>query len=109
MTTPSERRPIITDSRARPSRDDSLTRFLGGAPLTVVFRLVLLSILIGVILEVMGLDPLNVINSLRMLLLRIWDMGFDALRWLWRDLALGAAIVVPVWLISRLVHAAKGR
>jgi hypothetical protein len=42
-------------------------------------------------------------------LLRIWDMGFDAVRGLWRYLLLGAAIVVPIWLIVRLTRAAKGR
>ena len=87
--------------------DNFLYRFLGGPPLSVLFRLVLLSILIGVILEVLGLDPWNIIQSLRTLALRIWDMGFDAVRWLWRYLLLGAAVVVPIWLIVRLVHAAK--
>ena len=86
-----------------------MTRFFGGPPLSVIFRLVLLSILIGVILEVLGLDPWNVIESFRSLLLRIWDMGFDAVRWLWRYLLLGAALVVPIWLIMRLVRIAKAR
>ncbi|MGZ3362200.1 MAG: DUF6460 domain-containing protein [Xanthobacteraceae bacterium] len=86
-----------------------MTRFFGGPPLSVIFRLVLLSILIGVILEVLGLDPWNVIDSLKSLLLRIWDMGFDAVRWLWRYLLLGAALVVPIWLIMRLVRIAKTR
>jgi hypothetical protein len=36
-------------------------------------------------------------------------MGFDALRWLWRYLLLGAAVVVPIWLIVRLMRAAKGQ
>jgi len=75
----------------------------------VIFRLLLLSILIGVILEVLGLDPWNVIDSLRRLVLRVWDMGFDAVRWLWRYLLLGAALVVPIWLIVRLMRLAKGR
>jgi hypothetical protein len=77
--------------------------------LSVIFRLLLLSILIGVILEVLGLDPWNVIDSLRRLVLRIWDMGFDAVRWLWRYLLLGAALVVPIWLVVRLMRLAKGR
>jgi Family of unknown function (DUF6460) len=93
----------------RPMADNLLYRFLGGPPLSVLFRLVLLSILIGVILEVLGLDPWNIIQSLKTLVLRIWDMGFDAVRWLWRYLLLGAAVVVPIWLIVRLVHAAKRR
>src|SRR6516164_2136389 len=93
----------------RPMASNYVNRFFGGPPLSVIFRLILLSILIGVILEVLGLDPLNIIDSLRRLLLRIWDMGFDAIRWLWRYLVLGAAIVVPVWLIIRLSRMTKGR
>ena len=63
----------------------------------------------GVILQVLGLDPVNIIDSLRRLLLGVWDMGFDAIRRLWRYLVLGAAIVVPVWLIIRLSRVTKGR
>ena len=84
-------------------------RFFGGPPLSVIFRLILLSILIGVILQVLGLDPWNIIESLRGLVLRIWDMGFDGVRWLWRYLLLGAVVVVPIWLVVRLMRAAKGQ
>jgi Family of unknown function (DUF6460) len=105
MSPPSDR-PAI---EGRVADRSILARFFGGQPLSVIFRLVLLSILIGVILEVLGLDPLNIIESLRSLVLRIWDMGFDAVRWLWRYLVLGAAVVVPVWLIIRFTRVAKGR
>lgn len=89
--------------------DNYINRFFGGPPLSVIFRLILLSILIGVILQVLGLDPWNIFESLKTLVLRIWDMGFDALRWLWRYLLLGAAVVVPIWLIVRLMRVAGGR
>jgi uncharacterized protein DUF6460 len=105
MSMPSER----PTSGRRPASDDLVTRFFGGPPLSVIFRLVLLSILIGVILEVLGLDPWNILDSLRTLFLRIWDMGFDAVRWLWRYLLLGAAVVIPIWLIVRLMRAARGQ
>jgi hypothetical protein len=105
MSMPSER----PAAGQHPASNDFVTRFFGGPPLSVIFRLVLLSILIGVILEVLGLDPWNIIESLRTLVLRIWDMGFDAVRWLWRYLLLGAAVVVPIWLIVRLMRAGKGR
>ena len=39
----------------------------------------------------------------------IWNMGFDAIRWLWRYFLLGAVIVIPIWLILRFVTAPKGR
>jgi hypothetical protein len=93
----------------RPMADNYVNRFFGGPPVSVIFRLVLLSILIGVILQVLGLDPWNILESLKTLVLRIWDMGFDALRWLWRYLLLGAAVVVPIWLIVRLMRVAGGR
>src|SRR6266699_7235656 len=93
----------------RPMANNYVNRFFGGPPLSVIFRLLLLSILVGVILEVLGLDPWNIIESLRRLVTRVWDMGFEAVRWLARYLALGAAIVLPIWLIVRLVRAPRGR
>ena len=88
---------------------DNVNRFLGGPPLAVLGKLILLSILIGVILEVIGLDPWNIIESLKRLVLHIWDMGFDAVRWLWRYLLLGAAVVVPIWLVVRVMRVTKGQ
>jgi Domain of unknown function (DUF6460) len=88
---------------------DNLNRFLGGSPLAVLGKLILLSILIGVVLSALGLDPLNVFASLQRLVRDIWNMGFDAVRWLWQYFLLGAVIVIPIWLIMRLVRAPKGR
>ena len=88
---------------------ENMNRFLGGDPLSVFFRLVLLSILIGVVLSAFGLDPLNIIESVRLLFVRIWDMGFDAIAWVWRYFLLGAVIVIPIWLIMRFVNAPRGR
>ena len=42
--------------------DDYVQRFFGGPPLAVVGRLVLLSILVGVILAAIGLDPWNILE-----------------------------------------------
>ena len=84
-------------------------RFLGGPPFAVVGRLVLLSILVGVILAAIGLDPWNIIESVRALIIHIWTMGFDILRWLWRYFLLGAVIVVPIWLLVRLAKAQHSR
>ncbi|MBN8936583.1 MAG: hypothetical protein J0I13_09930 [Rhizobiales bacterium] len=87
----------------------NIQRFLGGPPLAVLGKLILLSILIGVVLSALGLDPWNIVASVRRLLLNIWDMGFDAIRWLWQYFLLGAVLVIPIWLILRVVRAPKGR
>jgi hypothetical protein len=86
-----------------------LDRFFGGSPLMVLFKLVLLSILIGVVLSALGLDPWNIIKSIRDLFQAIWDMGFDAIHIVWRYFLLGAVLVIPIWLLLRLVRAPKGR
>jgi Domain of unknown function (DUF6460) len=86
--------------------DDTVSRFLGGSPLSVVFRLILLSILVGVILAAIGLDPVNILYSVERLIRSIWDMGFDAVVWVWRYFLLGAVLVIPIWLILRLARGA---
>jgi hypothetical protein len=84
--------------------NDTMTRFLGGTPLGVLARLVLLSVLVGVILSAIGLDPTDILRSLERLVRTIWDMGFDAVRWAWRYFLLGAVVVVPIWFIVRLTR-----
>ena len=84
-----------------------VNRFFGGPPLAVAGKLILLSILVGVILAALGLDPLDILDSVRRLIAHVWNMGFDAVRWLWRYFLLGAVIVVPIWLLVRLAKAPR--
>ena len=102
----------LPDRPAQPGRGRSETvmnnaamRLFGGPPLAILVRLILLSILVGVVLHARGLDPWNILDSVRRLFLRVWNMGFDAVRWLWRYFLLGAIIVVPIWILVRVVRA----
>jgi Family of unknown function (DUF6460) len=97
------------ETRELPANRDGMYRFLGGSPLNVAFRLILLSILVGVVLAAIGFDPWNIIYSIRLLFQRIWDLGFDAINGLWRYFLLGAVIVIPIWLLSRLFGTPRGR
>jgi hypothetical protein len=89
--------------------NDRVSRFLGGPPLAVLGKLILLSILVGVVLAAIGLDPWNIIQSVQNLIRWVWNLGFDAVTWLWRYFLLGAAIVIPIWLIMRLAKAPSAR
>ena len=95
---PTDRRP----------HDDMTIRIFGGTPLAVLGRLILVSVLVGVILSVLGLDPFDIIHSVERLFRSIWNMGFDAVRWLWQYFLLGAVIVLPIWLLVRLAKAPRG-
>jgi hypothetical protein len=89
--------------------DDSISRFLGGPPAWVVTRLVLLSIVVGVILSAFGLDPFNIVRSLERLVRAIWEMGWDAITWIWRYFLLGAVLVLPIWFVMRFFRASGRR
>jgi len=100
---------MTTPSTERPMASNAIDRFFGGPPLMVVFRLILLCVLVGVVLRVLGLDPFNILRSIQDLIRYVWDMGFDAVVWLWRYFLLGAVIVIPIWLIMRVLRSPKGR
>jgi uncharacterized protein DUF6460 len=87
--------------------NDTVTKVLGGSPLAVLGRLILLSILIGVILSALGLDPFDIVHSIERLVRSLWNLGFDAFRWLWGYFLLGAVIVIPVWILMRLFNAPR--
>ncbi|CAL8980154.1 hypothetical protein RHODGE_RHODGE_02065 [Rhodoplanes serenus] len=101
MQDPRSRQPMRYEDEMQRSNTD-MNRLLGGSPGAVAVRLVLLSVLVGVILSAIGLDPWNIIQSLERLVRAVWDMGFDAVVWLWRYFLLGAVVVIPIWLIVRL-------
>ena len=87
----------------------TIDRFFGGSPVWVVVRLILLSVVIGVLLSALGFDPWNIVQSIERMIRRIFDLGWDAVVWLWRYFLLGAVLVIPIWLIVRLVRAPQGR
>ena len=105
MQSPAGGRPYPAQDPAK----DLIHRFFGGPPLAIIGRLILLSILVGVVLAAVGLDPWNIVASIRAVVVHIWTMGFDIVRWLWRYFLLGAVIVVPIWLLVRLAKAPRGR
>jgi uncharacterized protein DUF6460 len=100
--------PMTTQPPKPAMPSPALDRFLGGSPLAVFFRLLLLCVLVGIILSALGFDPGNIIESIRRMIQSVWDMGFDAVRWLWRYFLLGAIVVVPIWFIVRLARAPRG-
>lgn len=84
-------------------------QLFGGNPVGVIVRLIVLSIVVGIVLSALGITPDNFLYSVNMLARRIYEMGFGAVEWLLGYLLLGAIVVVPVWLIARLLGLFGGR
>jgi hypothetical protein len=77
--------------------------FFGGNPALILVRLVILSVIVGVVLAALGFSPFEIIDSIRRLVERIYDMGFAAVEKAFRYFLLGAVIVFPVWLVMRVL------
>lgn len=75
----------------------------GGNPLGVLVRLAVLSIVVGIVLSALGITPANFFYHINILLRRLYDLGFGAFEWVLQYLVLGAMVVLPVWLIARLL------
>lgn len=85
-----------------------LDRFLGGSPGPVILKLVFLSFVVGVLMSALDLHPLDLVDGVLGFVERLWNMGFEALGRLGSYLLLGAIVVVPVWLVLRLIGAGRG-
>lgn len=80
-----------------------MERFFGGNPALVLVRLIVLSLIVGVLLAALGFSPFDIIDSIRRLVWHIYDMGFTAIEKAGRYFLLGAVIVFPIWLIARVL------
>ena len=83
--------------------DSVATRFLGGSPLTVLVRLAAVSLLVGALMSWLGVDAFDLLGDLQRALDHLYGTGFAALRDMGRTVLAGAALVLPVWLVLRLL------
>jgi hypothetical protein len=65
-------------------------------------RLVLLSIVVGIVLSALDINLFNIVERFQLMIRRIAEFGFDAVHWAFRYFLLGAVVVIPIWLVVRL-------
>ncbi|WP_198023807.1 DUF6460 domain-containing protein [Chelativorans sp. J32] len=80
-----------------------LARFLGDSPLRVLIKLLVVSLIVGFVMSVFNWTPWDVLHALRDTILRLWNMGFAAVADFFGYIVLGAVIVVPAFLVLRLL------
>ena len=77
----------------------SVDRFLGDSPLRVAIKLVVISFLVGVVMHAFGWSPFDILEGIRDFFVDIWNMGFRAIERFASYFLLGAAIVVPAFIL----------
>jgi hypothetical protein len=81
----------------------ALTRFLGDSPLRVAIKLIIVSFLVGLVMATFGWSAWDVIDRAADLVRGLWNLGFDAIYRFWGYFLLGAAIVIPAFVVLRLL------
>lgn len=81
----------------------SIVRFLGDTPGRVAVKLIVLSVIAGVIMSAVGWTPRTIYEGIVRFFQRLWDLGFDAIYSSLEYLLLGAAVVVPAFFLIRLL------
>lgn len=84
-----------------------MERFLGGSPLSVLVRLIFISLLVGAAMAFLDLSPPDLYESAVRFIRSITGLGFDTVRQVGKWIIAGALIVVPLWLLMRLFAARK--
>ena len=80
-----------------------LTQFLGDTPLRVFIRLLVLSFIVGLVLATLNIHPFDIYYWIERAVLRIYEMGFAFFGNALEYLLIGALIVVPIFLVMRLL------
>jgi hypothetical protein len=85
-----------------------MERFLGGSPLGVALRLIIISVVVGIVLTALGYNPRDLATAISELIRAITNFGFDWVESAVQYFLLGAVIVVPIWLILRFLKFMTG-
>lgn len=80
-------------------------RLFGGNPVAVIIRLVVISIVVGIVLSALNIRPDEILYHIQRLIQRISDLGFDFVVKIFGYFLIGAVVVIPIWLIARLLGA----
>jgi hypothetical protein len=80
----------------------AVTRFLGDSPLRVLIKLVVVSFLVGIVMAAFDWTPVDVFYRVIDFFHEVWLLGFSTFDRFAGYFLLGAAIVVPAFIILRL-------
>lgn len=81
----------------------SFRRFIGGSPTAVLLKLVTVSFIVGALLMWLRISPADVLAEIQTLTQQLWTYGFRSLHDFGGYLMAGAVVVVPTWLVIRIL------
>lgn len=83
---------------------DGLNRLLGDTPGRTAVKLLILSVVVGFVMNMMGLSPWDLVRFIDNGVRELWHSGFRALGRVGDYLLVGAMIVIPVFVVLRILN-----
>lgn len=80
-----------------------VNKVLGDSVGRTIVKLLVISLIVGFLMAVFGLTPWSIIYGVRDFVLNLWYSGFYALGSIGDYLLAGAVIVIPVFIVLRLL------
>lgn len=83
---------------------NDFNRFLGDTPGRTLMKLIVASLIVGFTMTLFNIMPADLLRSVRDGLMELWRTGFDTLGEIGTWLLLGASVVLPVFILIRLLN-----
>mgnify|MGYP000214897312 CR=1 FL=1 len=77
-----------------------------GSVLGTVIKLIIVSVIVGLVISMFGVTPDNVFDFLAGALQSSFNLAIDSLHWAFKYLIIGAAVVIPIWIVVFLIRIA---
>ncbi|MGI9399810.1 MAG: DUF6460 domain-containing protein [Rhizobiaceae bacterium] len=86
---------------------DRVTQFLGDTPSRTIVKLAIISLVVGIIMSAMHFTPMDVWYAVRDFVRWLYDLGFEAFGRIGIYFLYGAMVVIPVFIVLRLMAIGK--
>ena len=80
-----------------------MDKIFGGPIVPTLVRLAILSFIVGLTLFFLGIDPVDLWRNFGKTIREAWTIVVDGMDWASQYAILGAIVVLPIWIIYRLV------
>jgi hypothetical protein len=81
-----------------------MDKFFGGSPVSILLKLLVLSFFVGLAFAIFGIDPVDLWTNFWETVQNAWRYAGDFIQWGFKYAILGAVVVLPLWLIYRLLR-----
>jgi hypothetical protein len=98
------KRPYLKRQTGDHPMSDQANRFLGDTIGRTIVKLLVVSLIVGFVMSAFHWYPIDVFYAIQDFFRELWRTGFAALGSVGRYLLLGATIVIPAFIILRLLN-----